>query len=101
MLRCLQLLPGLKKHDVIALQGDNTTALAYVKNLGGTQSPQCYKEARAIWLWAEKKEVKLVPRFIAGCLNVEADALSNKSTNGQPQRAHSFLQTQEFRTHSD
>ena len=79
MLRCLQLLPGLKRHDVVALQGDNTTALAYVKNLGGTQSPQCYKEARAIWLWAEEKEVKLVPRFIAGCLNVEADALSRKS----------------------
>ena len=63
----------------MALKGNNTTALAYISNLGGTRSYQCYEEAKAVWLWAEEKEVTLVPRFVAGCLNVEADALSRKS----------------------
>ena len=76
---CLQKLPGLRGGEVIALQGDNTTALAYIKNLGGTRSSQCYEEAKAVWLWAEEKGVTLVTRFVAGCLNVEADALSRKS----------------------
>ena len=79
MRRCLQLLPSLERGAVDALQGDNTTALAYVRNLGGTHSFQCYEEARAVWLWAEKKGVTLVPRFVAGRVNVEADVLSRRS----------------------
>ena len=32
---------------------DNTTALAYAKNMGGTCSVQCLTVARDIWTWAQ------------------------------------------------
>ena len=64
--------------SVIALQGDNTTALAYVRNQGGTHSFNCLREARKILLWAEEREIQLVPRFVPGELNVRADALSRE-----------------------
>ena len=75
MLKCLQLLPSLEKGTVVALQGDNTTALAYVRNLGGTRSFQCYDEAKAVCLWAERNGVTLMPRFVPGRLSVGVDAL--------------------------
>ena len=37
----------------IRVMTDNTTALAYVKHQGGVKSPECQREAKEIWLWAE------------------------------------------------
>ena len=61
---------------MIALQGDNTTALAYIRNQGGTRSSCCLREAREILLWAEERDIQLLPRFVPEELNVRVDALS-------------------------
>ena len=37
----------------IRVMADNTTALAYVKHQGCVKSPECQREAKEIWLWAE------------------------------------------------
>ena len=60
----------------VALLADNSTALAYVRNQGGTQSEQLCHLAREIQLWTESHQVTLLPRFLPGHLNVVADGLS-------------------------
>ena len=63
-------------NQTVALYGDNTTALAYIRHGGGTRSPSCFLEAREVLLLAESLGARLVPRFIAGASNVIADSLS-------------------------
>ena len=60
----------------VAVQADNTTALAYIRNAGGTRSTLLNKEAQSLLHWAESKRIGLVPQFIQGKLNVLADSLS-------------------------
>lgn len=60
---------------------DNTTALAYIKNMGGVQSEQCNKEASIIWDYCEQNNLWLIPAHIAGKLNVQADLASRKFTD--------------------
>ena len=74
----LQAAVTLVQGKTVALQGDNTTALAYVRNQGGTHSFQCCQEATQILLWAERHRVTLLPRFVRGESNVHADALSRR-----------------------
>ena len=52
---------------------DNTTALAYVKHMGGVRSPECDNEARRIWSWCEANDIWLTIAHIPGKENVLAD----------------------------
>ena len=80
MMALLALSPPPPRGSVLALQGDNVTALAYLRNQGGTQSRSCLLEARRVLLWAEERDILLLPRFVPGELNVQADALSRKGS---------------------
>ena len=55
------------KHARIML--DNTTAVTYINNMGGTKSPQCNELAREIWLWAIHRNLRtsqqLIPQVTA------------------------------------
>ena len=62
----------------IRIRTDNTTALAYIKNMGGTKSEECQKEALSIWEWAQKCECWLTITHIPGVENVLADLRSRK-----------------------
>ena len=60
----------------IALFCDNTTAVAYLRNQGGTLSESLNEEAQSILRWAEERGITLIPQFILGAANVLADSLS-------------------------
>ena len=60
----------------ILIKSDNTTAVAYVLNMGGCKSPNCNKIAREIWAWARQRNIWLSITYIEGVLNVEPDELS-------------------------
>ena len=60
----------------VAIYCDNTTAIAYLRNQGGTLSESLNQEAQAILRWAEERGISLVPQFILGVNNVYADSLS-------------------------
>ena len=62
----------------VALMSDNTSAVAYLRNQGGTKSLAMNDLATDICLWAEKKGMTLVPRYLPGHLNVLADHLSRR-----------------------
>ena len=50
----------------VALMSDNTSAVAYLRNQGGTKSLAMNDLATDICLWAEKRGMTLVPRYLPG-----------------------------------
>ncbi len=61
---------------VICLKMDNTTAVSYLNNMGGTHCPQLLHLAMEIWDWCEKRNLFLLAQHIPGKTNVEADTKS-------------------------
>ena len=57
---------------------DNTSAVAYLRNQGGTKSLAMNDLATDICLWSEKRGMTLVPRYLPGHLNMLADHLSRR-----------------------
>lgn len=61
------------KHDIhVQIQLDNTTAVAYINNQGGTKM-LCNSVARQLCLWCYKRNIWLSATHLAGILNVQAD----------------------------
>ena len=63
----------------VSLFADNTTALSYLRKQGGTHSATLNAVAQSILRLCERHQVRLVPQFITGTLNVLADSLSRRS----------------------
>ena len=57
----------------IQLKLDNLTAVAYIKKMGGTHSPECNQVAQQIWEWVVDRGVWLSAAYIPGNSNVVAD----------------------------
>ena len=57
----------------VKIMTDNTTALAYVKHMGGVRSVECNEQAQLIWAWIEHHESWLTISHIPGVQNVTAD----------------------------
>ena len=66
----------LVQDKVVALFSDNISAIAYLKNQGGTMSQNLNREAQEILRWSEANGVILLPQFLLGSQNVIADSLS-------------------------
>ena len=67
----------LIQNATVAVYADNTTALAYLRNQGGTRSAVLNRTAQDLLRWAERHSISLLPQFIMGRNNVLADSLSN------------------------
>ena len=63
-------------NQIVALQLDNTTAVAYLLKEGGTQSMSLCKLASEILILSEFLSIDLRPSYLPGRMNMEADALS-------------------------
>ena len=66
----------------VAIFADNSMAIAYLRNQGGTHSSLLNSIAQRILRWAENLPVVISPQFIMWKHNVLADALSPKSNSG-------------------
>ena len=64
----------------VAIMCDNVSAIAYLRNQGGTRSQQmCHMAIDTCTCeWAEKRSMTLIPRHLPGHLNVLADHLSRR-----------------------
>ena len=60
----------------IQLQIDNTTAIAYINNMGGSKSKELDQLAFQIWEWCIARHIWLSAVHIAGRLNTGADEKS-------------------------
>ena len=66
---------ALKGHHIL-LQSDNTTAVSYIKRMGGMTSDLRMNIARDIWLESVENDCWLSVSFLPGVLNTEADIAS-------------------------
>jgi hypothetical protein len=73
---CLQAFHSQLTGKHVTICGDNTTCLAYLRNQGGTLSPNLSKKAEEILLWAENQGISIATQFVPGAMNVLADQLS-------------------------
>ena len=64
-----------QKGVTVLLQLDNSTAVAYINNLGGTISPVLTALTRDLWLWALEKDISLTAQHIPGVSNTVADRM--------------------------
>ena len=55
---------------------DNTTAVSYIKNMGGIKSRSCDHLAKHIWQWCMKRQIWLSAAHLPGRENVIADTKS-------------------------
>ena len=77
----LKSLCGQLRNTHIRIKTDNTTAVAYVQNMGGCKSVKCNAVAQRIWTWAIDKNIWLTITHIEGRLNTEPDKLSREFTD--------------------
>lgn len=57
----------------IRVQCDNTTAVCYINNMGGSKSPDCNSIARQIWDYCIERNIWISASHLPGCENIEAD----------------------------
>ena len=81
-INCLELLAAdltmkaflKERHGIsVLLQLDNSTAVAYINNLGGTVSSALTSLAKALWLWALERDILITAQHIPGVSNTVAD----------------------------
>ena len=66
-------------HDIhVQIQIDNTTAAAYINNMGGSKSVELNQLAFSVWEWCITRNVWLSAVHIAGILNTGADEKSRQ-----------------------
>ena len=70
----------LKHHQgvKVLLQLDNSTAVAYINNLGDTVFSVLTLMARSLWPWALGRDVMLSAQHIPGMLNTTTDCESRE-----------------------
>ena len=89
-INCLELLAAilavksfakLKSRISILLRIENTTAVAYINNLGGTVSSELVQLTRSLWMWCLERNIHITAQYLPGSQNVIADAESRVATN--------------------
>mgnify|MGYP001794107950 FL=1 len=65
----------------VCVRCDNTTAVAYINNMGGTHALLCNELAKQIWQIAIDLQITLVASHIPGVDNTEADLASRATVN--------------------
>ena len=69
----LQSFASIIKNRHILVRCDNSTAVSYISNMGGTHSRLCNAVTKEVWLWAMTQGVWLTITHIPGKLNKGAD----------------------------
>ena len=69
----LQSFASIIKNRHILVRCDNSTAVSYISNMGGTHSRLRNAIAKEIWLWTMTQGVWITITHIPGKLNKEAD----------------------------
>lgn len=70
------------KNCDIVLRIDNTTAIAYINKMGGTQHYHLHLIAKAIWQWCEERDIWIFASYVESSKNwadIESRRLSNQT----------------------
>ena len=67
-----------RSHIPVCIRMDNTTAVAQVKNRGGTRSPQLVNLTLELWLWCRPRAILISAQQLPRKLNAVADRESRE-----------------------
>ena len=81
ILLALQALCNHMQNNHIKILCDNTTAVAYIRTMGGTKSNGCNDITREIFMWCIDRKLTLSISHLPGKLNTEADKASREFNN--------------------
>lgn len=70
---------------------DNTCAVTYIKNMGGSHSTNCNTVANRIWKWCQDKNVWITIAHIPGKCNGQADQKSRKFNDNTEWKLDSII----------
>ena len=82
-INCLELLAATlalqtfvkNERDVsVLLKIDNTAAVAYINNQGGTVSKELVSLTRKLWMWCLERNIHIQAQHLPGVMNLTADA---------------------------
>ena len=62
-----------KSRATVSLRLDNSTAIAYINNKGGTRFPHLLTLALEMWDWCQARDIFVIASHIPGRENVSAD----------------------------
>ena len=65
----------------VRLPLDNSTAVAYINNMGGVRLPLLDSLSRSIWEWCKLRNIFISTQHIPGKVNNQADTLSREISN--------------------
>lgn len=68
------------RNSHVRIEIDNTTAVSYINNMGGTHSIKCNQLSRKLILWCKRRGIWLSACHIAGKDNCNADSYSRKQS---------------------
>ena len=71
----------LQSNIVAKLKLDNTTAVAYINNKGGTRSPELTMLALDLWTWCVNRNIFIQAEHLPGIENYQADKESRTCTD--------------------
>ena len=77
----LQSFRNILKNRHVLIQMDNTTSVAFVRNMGVTHSSKCNSIAINIWEWCQQNNIWLSATHVPGIENIEADRESRNFVN--------------------
>ena len=63
----------IMRDTTVLLRLDNTTAVAYIQNMGGTRAPTCNTLAKSLWAWCISRNIWVMADHLPGKLNVVAN----------------------------
>ena len=81
VLLALQALCNHMHNCHIKILCDNTTAVSYIRNMGGTKPSSCNDITRKIFMWCIDRKLTLSISHLPGKLNTEADKASREFHN--------------------
>ena len=69
---------GIIRGKHVHVLTDNTCAVSYISNMGGSRSPDSSDITEQIWTWCKENAVWISVSHIPGIMNTEADVLSRQ-----------------------
>ena len=70
----------------VKLNINNTTAIAYINQIGGMRSYKCNELAKAVWDWCIERHIWVTACHLPGVLNVVAGKKTKTKKTNQPNK---------------
>ncbi|CAG9138717.1 unnamed protein product [Plutella xylostella] len=80
IIQAIQELKHLLFNSTVLIQSDNKSVVSYIRNQGGLRSRALFQITNMLFHVMDEHNIEMIPQYIPGQLNTEADLLSRQKT---------------------